>query len=652
MARFIPLIAVLAACTDTSSRPVKLAAAPSTGNLVVAGYNVDSGVSTTLATDSAGELVLSSQPPLLSGTAPSTGNLVSAGYSIFTGNPTDLATDNAGQLILSTLTPAPNDNGTPTFLYVTVDGGLDTNPCTFAAPCLTIQAACNQIPQVVRHWYDITVEPGTYSAGCYLPSPSFQIGNYIPGDAGQGPFVKIHGVLGAYVPDAGIASGAVTSATQGGSGQIIGAGSPGGVPGPTNYGTLTSTGAGWADGGLAGALVKITGGPGAGEFARINTNSSSQIVIDGMWPMNVTPTSASTFSILSPQAGGTKITGVLPKPAGATGYAFSASAAGASFFVSSPGSQDFIGYGSQRSTAPYNASFASDPEISIDGFYFALPADTGSAVAISGPEVVGVRFNDFAYGGLTDISIQNGSVWIESNNMALPDQAAIFGAGWLEPLGGLNNVMMWGNYATSTHGNYLTSGSFQEQIAAFNHVAGAGHGLLFAGNGTTFSTGNDWVSGSGYVIDSNYGSFSETPSIAAHIYIDGDSFTSCTLPINVGGPGTLELVGDPIVGSVATTLVTAVHGSRIEVTSAPTIYTVNGFSLATGANLHLEGHSIAGFGDGGSDILVDGTGYSYAYLTNDGGIFGNLSPTPSAASLINYVGGAINNLATGSAAFK
>jgi hypothetical protein len=124
------------------AQPHNLGAAPSTGNIVAAGYNVDSGLQTQLATDPNGGLLFSSMPPdggLRAG--PVYGNLVAAGYNVDSGLPTQLATDPQGAIIVSALSPgfgpafalgAACSMTATTSCAVSTDGGTASSQCFFS----------------------------------------------------------------------------------------------------------------------------------------------------------------------------------------------------------------------------------------------------------------------------------------------------------------------------------------------------------------------------------------------------------------------------------------------------------------------------------------------------------------------------------------
>src|SRR5262245_29173898 len=54
-------------------------------------------------------------------------------------------------------------------LYTAADGGGDdTQDCSRAHPCATVETACSKVPNDVARPYVIHVGGGTYSAGCHL----------------------------------------------------------------------------------------------------------------------------------------------------------------------------------------------------------------------------------------------------------------------------------------------------------------------------------------------------------------------------------------------------------------------------------------------------------------------------------------------------
>ena len=162
-------------------------------------------------------------------------------------------------------------------LYVDPTGS-DANPCTASgtAACLTLQAANNKIPKLVRHPVTVNVATGNY-AGLGVNGFSFDAA-----DVTNGAYINWVGTLITATVATGTATGTATGGTAGS------------TTGPV-FGTLTDTGQAWTVDNLKGKIITITGGTGSGQQQIVSTNSATVITITGTWTAPVG--ASSTYAV-------------------------------------------------------------------------------------------------------------------------------------------------------------------------------------------------------------------------------------------------------------------------------------------------------------------------------------------------------------------
>lgn len=166
-------------------------------------------------------------------------------------------------------------------LYVDAAGN-DGNPGTIGSPLLTIQAAVNKVPKIIRHPVLINVGAGTFDG--------FAIDNFDFDMAQYATYLRITGTLADFTTASGPNSGTATGATVGTIASYV-------------YGTLTLTGAAWTVNNLKGKLLHITGGGGYNAAAVVPTqntfvivaNTAEIITVAGTLPSGVDNTT--TFTI-------------------------------------------------------------------------------------------------------------------------------------------------------------------------------------------------------------------------------------------------------------------------------------------------------------------------------------------------------------------
>ena len=492
-------------------------------------------------------------------------------------------TPNAGPTVFST-------NQALTF-YVDATNGNDANVQTACSTpttgaCKTIQAALNIVPKHIRNPVTINVAAGTYSAGAYVSGFSFDVGDQ-PVNTTNGPYLRIVGTPSLATLTTGPNTGTFTSGTLGGKGY--------GVSNPSfaNWGTATLTAAGWTSNNLAGLLVKITSGTGAGQVVRIQGNTSTVITIDGVWPSGIAPDSTSVFQILT-STGGTIINGVLPRPPGATGYAYSA-ASGAAFFIHDNSASGFVASAVSGGGATWGGGIA-DAMISLDYLDFELTSSQ-VAVGLSGKQqYVGVRFSTVTAG--IGMRSAGSDTWFESNYCTPSGtlQGCVYTTGYPDaaPDGAFARIQ--GNYATGS-GYLAILGN--AAIVAQNYVATSNGGIELLATAHVFSYGNDYATtGTAMNVNLTWGG-SSTEVTAAGIESDGDTCTGTGTCVRLLGSATFETTGDALTGT-STTGVSIAGRSLVRFNAADSLTSTN-------------------------DLSLDGTNYTLTTLTNVGGALQSMS---------------------------
>lgn len=158
---------------------------------------------------------------------------------------------------------APNIQTTTTEAitrYVATTGS-DANPGTEAAPFLTIQAALNSLPRVLKHPVIINVGAGNFTGAIIS---GFQDGG--SSNDVSGSYLRIVGTLTQVTAATGSASGTLTSGTAGGT---------------TAFGTVTVDSAGWTVDDFQNKLLHVTSGGNADTYFVIRENTADTLTICG-----------------------------------------------------------------------------------------------------------------------------------------------------------------------------------------------------------------------------------------------------------------------------------------------------------------------------------------------------------------------------------
>jgi hypothetical protein len=440
----------------------------------------------------------------------------------------------------------------PMALFVDCSLGNDQNTCTApgASACLTIEGAVAKLPFYIEDGVVITAATSSCAAGAYVNGMSFLVsGARKPTSQTVGPYLKITGSYATHTPTTGLQTGAVASATQGNAGLGSGA--------PSTWGTFTVTGAGWTVNDLKAHLAQLSGGTCTPtEYVQIDSNTATVATIIGQFPVLADATCS--FSIVDP---GTPITGVLPRPPGALGYAYS-STLGSAFYVTDINGAGYVGGTSAGSTV---ATLAQEPPISIEGFAFITGSST-TGVGVGGSAYVAVRYNKFT-NMAQGVQIRDlGSFWIESNNF----NSNVSGSSLVRSSGPDANMSMGGQYGRF-FGNYMTgstarglnlkSGAIEILQNDFDTLSAG----VFAGGGSTTvvtTVGNHFESNTTGL------SYNAANLTAVQAQSDGDTFTSCTTAVLVSGASSLQFTNDPQLGSGNTTGLSINYLGEVTYTSA------------------------------------------------------------------------------------
>jgi hypothetical protein len=146
--------------------------------------------------------------------------------------------------------------------------GNDTNACTSTGTgaCLTCNAALARIPKRLMSPAKITLAAGTY-AGCNVEGFQLEGAAQVNADTATYPaWLTIEGTLSAFAPATGVASGTFDSGT---------------AESTTAFATATLATGAWTVNDLAGRILHITAGTGAGQFLMIASNTATVITIAG-----------------------------------------------------------------------------------------------------------------------------------------------------------------------------------------------------------------------------------------------------------------------------------------------------------------------------------------------------------------------------------
>lgn len=187
-------------------------------------------------------------------------------------------------------------------LYVATTGS-DSNPGTVGSPFLTVQAAYDSLPKVIRYPVIITLGVGNFAAAL-VSNFSFE-----PATS-AGAYIELRGTLVNASPATGTATGTTTTGTAG-------------VITTTAWGTATDSGQSWTTNDLRGKLLSYTSGAySASGYSRVvSSNTGTVARVAGENPVGAT---ATPYAV---QEWGTSITSLATFPATAS-TASSASFAG------------------------------------------------------------------------------------------------------------------------------------------------------------------------------------------------------------------------------------------------------------------------------------------------------------------------------------
>ncbi len=171
----------------------------------------------------------------------------------------------------------------PVTLYVTSTGS-DSAPGTASQPFLTIQAALNSLPKIIRHLVTIQVGAGSFAGFNW---EGFTIDDtYVSGAAAGTDTIAnqvgiyIQGTYVASTLDAGTASGTLTGSTTG-------------VAATATYTVTTDSTQAWTVNALKGKLFHVTSSTGIGNMFPITSNTATAITCASTTAVGA----ASTYSI-------------------------------------------------------------------------------------------------------------------------------------------------------------------------------------------------------------------------------------------------------------------------------------------------------------------------------------------------------------------
>lgn len=454
--------------------------------------------------------------------------------------------------------------------------GSDTNSGTVSGTgaFLTIQAAVNAIPKLVRHPVVVNIATGSYSGfGVYGFS-------FDPASVTNGAYINF---VGGYITATGLASGTATgTATAGAAGS------------GATYGTLTDGTQAWTINDLKGKAIVITGGTGSGQTRIIASNTATQITIVGTW---TAPTGTSTYTISSwgPVVNTAVNQPAIPGTAAGTPLALAMQGNGSVRLVSgsatvlagaaitfnrikfAPGT---AAQGAVRLNGPNQVAFS---ECSINGNTSGSGLSSGSyaAVEIDRSYVssgTGIGLNSLA-SNFASQYVQMNCVLIETGGAGTPMT--------LQGAGSITSVQANANANTSTSvsqlsGNFIMTGCVLQGTAGGSTV---GLNLLSAVAGLTpYNTG---------------------------VIFTSSSILSCPVGVNASGSTSNVFLGagTVITGTGAQTSgIAALRGGRVDLAEDPTI---TGYT---------------------NDLTLDGVNYAYATMS------GATPPVITSTSYCSWIG--------------
>ena len=339
-------------------------------------------------------------------------------------------------------------------LYVDPTGS-DSNACTAsgASACLTLQAAVNKIPKLVRHPVTVNVASGNYT-GLSIFGYRFD-----PLVTANGAYINFIGTMTTATVATGTATGTATAGTAGSG---------------TTFGTLTDSGQSWTTNDLIGKLLVITGGTGAGQQKIIDSNTATSITVAGTW---TAPTGSSTYVI---QNWGSVVDGNILRPA----IPAIAASTGQTLYMEDNGHVRELGGSSAGSTQ------ASAP-ITFTTMQFSPTTVTLNAARINGPN--SVAFSRCRLAGKTTgaalVPLYNAAVWVGDSYLTSETNLVVSS--------GFNNAA---NSLLTFSASRLENGG------------GAGGAGVLGGPGAWNFSGTSFKTQSGYCISGGLGSAGPAPS--------------------------------------------------------------------------------------------------------------------------------------------
>lgn len=453
--------------------------------------------------------------------------------------------------------------------------GSDSNACTLASPCASIQGAVKKVPKSVTYPVTIVVDAGV-CAPFVLSGFTIDQTNWL--DAG---FVDAgFSVMGTMI------TAALTGASS-------------------TMGTISAVSAGniqtWTD------LSALAPGWDAGELVNdyfcdttlsicqvIHANDAGVVTTSNPWP--VTPSNGDTWVIETP---GTKITGTLPY------------ATGIGYPVSGPGGAPT----SNGATAVYvgqnNAALTAGrrwPILSIENMKFESLAPVGSAIVVSGPtQTLGLRNVSILTAGTTSIRLLGGANLFGFGLAVNNNNAAVQCLGEDTNLGGCGRLTIENsNIITGSSAGLSLQGGDSAIYSSTLNTSSSGISLAVSGN--VESKGNHYIGGCSASVLAQAGpDFSDL----AHVIVDSDNVVNCTNAYEATGLTFMGVRGSATLINASSLAFLATGGAQVDLLTTPTFTSGSlQVDLATYANTVLTngGNNPRVLGDlfAGSRIYING----------------------------------------------
>lgn len=406
--------------------------------------------------------------------------------------------------------------------------GSDSNLCTAASPCRTVNGVFRRVPRTVKHVVRIYADAGTYGPESVLLEGL---------DLQEFGSINFFGVPLALAPDGGTGTGTLTGVTNT-------------LPSPS----LVDSTQAWVPNSLRGAQVRLTSGAAAGNTGVITSNTATQLDLAGV--VSGTVAIGNGYELLVP---GTEIT--------------SANATTDSLNASTLTFRNIAGRGT---AAPTTGGFDGGTYGAIT-FSWVRARQTGTTATVVTVNEVGSRvgFQDsFLEGTISSIGRNQQIALQRSIVRAKTSGFGISVAGELQGLQGpyLLDCLSSNSVCLSNRGSLTVSNSTGNVIlvpaGSVGGVGNFGINLRSSASATNGGWRIDCSGGAGYGLAFEGAGIALNPS-AATFDVSFVSISNCGTGLRFSGPHIGSVISSTITNT--TTGVLLERGARVRTVNAPAI---------------------------------------------------------------------------------